>query len=397
MRAASFRAARRAPMSNWQNARPKRFAVVHRPLQPVRIQLHPFAAGGLLLLALALLGWSGATTTYALFRDEFLMQIVARHTSAERASSAEIARLKADVERTRSRLLVEREGFVEKLGALARRQDNVERRQQFLSGVSARMPSSAPLESAIGDELRLGAPREPLRESRANPERLSLSALSARYDAIEHHQKETMTALQAKLDRDRKDLTRVYTSIGVTPEPVKAGLGGLYIPLNFGITDAATHDLQQIEESVAETRRLRRGLDQVPVRNPAPGAREASGFGNRVDPFLGTMAFHSGLDLELPAGSPARSTAAGTVISAGWNGGYGLMVEVRHAHGFSTRYAHLSSIAVSEGQEIKIGETVGRVGTTGRSTGPHLHYETRMGDTPLDPRRFLAAGAVLED
>ena len=397
MRAASFRAARRAPMSHWQNARPKRFAVVRRPLQPVRIQLHPFAAGGLVLLTLALLGWSGATTTYALFRDEFLMQIVARHTAAERASSVEIARLKADVEQIRSRLLVEREGFVDKLGALARRQDTVERRQQILSGVSAQMPSSDQPESMTGDELRLGSPREPLRQSRTNPQRPSLSALGARYDAIEQHQKETMATLQAKLDRDRQDLTRVYTSIGITPEPVKAGLGGLYIPLNFSITDTATRDLEQIEESAAETRRLRSGLDQLPVRNPAPGAREASGFGNRVDPFLGTMAFHSGLDLEMPAGSPARATAAGNVISAGWNGGYGLMVEVRHAHGFSTRYAHLSSIAVSEGQEIKIGDTVGRVGTTGRSTGPHLHYETRMGDTPLDPRRFIAAGAVLED
>ncbi len=383
-------------MFHWQYARPKRFAVVHRPLQPVRIQLHPFAAGGLVLLTLALLGWSGATTTYALFRDEFLMQIVARHTEAERASSVEIARLKADVEQARSRLLVEREGFVDKLGALARRQDTVERRQQVLSGVNAQMPSAQP-ESATGDELRLGSPQEPLRQSRANPERPSLSALSARYDAIEHHQKETMATLQAQLDRDRQELRRVYTSIGLTPEPAKAGLGGLYIPLNFSITDTATRDLEQIEESAAETRRLRSGLDQLPVRNPAPGAREASGFGNRIDPFLGTMAFHSGLDLEMPAGSPARATAAGNVISAGWNGGYGLMVEVRHAHGFSTRYAHLSSIAVSEGQEIKIGDTVGRVGTTGRSTGPHLHYETRMGDTPLDPRRFIAAGAMLED
>jgi murein DD-endopeptidase MepM/ murein hydrolase activator NlpD len=382
-------------MSHWRNARPKRFAVVHRPLRPVRIQLHPFMAGGLLLLALALLGWSGATTTYALFRDEFLMQIVTRHTAAERASSAEIARLKADVEQNRSRLLVEREGFAEKLIALARRQDNVERRQQILSGVSAKMP--VPSEGLNGGELRLGVPQEPLRESRADTERPTLSAISARYDAIEHRQKETMAGLQTRLDRDRQNLAHVYSSIGLKPEPVKAGLGGLYIPFKFGAADATTRDLQQIEESAAETERLRSGLDQVPVRNPAPGAREASGFGNRIDPFLGTMAFHSGLDLEMPYGASARATAAGTVVSAGWNGGYGLMVEVRHAHGFSTRYAHLSSIAVSEGQEIKTGDLLGRVGTTGRSTGAHLHYETRMGDTPLDPRRFLAAGAVLED
>lgn len=384
-------------MSHWQNARPKHFAVVHRPLKPIRIQLHPFAAGGILLLTLGLLGWSGATTTYALFHDEVLMQVVTRHTTSERTSNAEIARLKAEVEQGRSRLLVEREGFVDKLSALTRRQDNVERRQKVLSGVTSG-PLSLQPESAIGDELRLGSPPpEPLRESRIGMERPTVPALSARYDAIEHRQKETMAALQDKLDRDRQNLARIYTRIGLTPEPVKAGMGGLFIPLNFGTKDAATRDLEQIEESAAEAQRLRSGLDQVPVRNPAPGAREASGFGNRIDPFLGKMAFHSGLDLELPAGTPARSTAAGTVVSAGWNGGYGLMVEVRHAHGFSTRYAHLSSIAVTEGQEIKTGDVVGRVGTTGRSTGPHLHYETRMGDTPLNPHRFINAGAALEN
>src|SRR5207248_9716437 len=91
----------------------------------------------------------------------------------------------------------------------------------------------------------------------------------------------------------------------------------------------------------------------------------------------------------------ARATAAGIVTMAGWNGGYGKMVEVDHGNGFATRYAHLSAIDVEVGQPIRIGQIVGRVGTTGRSTGPHLHYEPRADGASVDPQRFLRAGVRL--
>ena len=101
---------------------------------------------------------------------------------------------------------------------------------------------------------------------------------------------------------------------------------------------------------------------------------------------------HSGMDFRAPTGSDARVTAAGTVVSAGWNGGYGRMVEVKHANGFSTRYGHLSKILVKEGQELSAGDVVGKVGSSGRSTGPHLHYEVRRNGDALNPVRFLKAG-----
>ena len=101
---------------------------------------------------------------------------------------------------------------------------------------------------------------------------------------------------------------------------------------------------------------------------------------------------HTGLDFRSSIGDPVRATANGTVDTAGWNGGYGKMVEIDHGNGFSTRYGHLSEIEVKVGQHVKIGQIIGRVGSTGRSTGPHLHYETRIDGDAVDPQKFLRAG-----
>jgi murein DD-endopeptidase MepM/ murein hydrolase activator NlpD len=120
-----------------------------------------------------------------------------------------------------------------------------------------------------------------------------------------------------------------------------------------------------------------------------------SGFGVRSDPFLRDPAMHTGLDFRADIGEPARATAAGTVTIAGRNGGYGNMVEVDHGNGFATRYAHLSAIDVEVGQTVRIGQIVGKTGSTGRSTGPHLHYETRVDGEAVDPQKFLRAGVRL--
>ena len=120
-----------------------------------------------------------------------------------------------------------------------------------------------------------------------------------------------------------------------------------------------------------------------------------SGFGVRPDPFLGRPAMHSGLDFRSETGDPVRATANGVVESAGWSGGYGNMIEIDHGNGFATRYGHLSKIEAKVGQQIRIGQIIGRVGSTGRSTGPHLHYETRIDGDAVDPQKFLRAGLRL--
>ena len=134
------------------------------------------------------------------------------------------------------------------------------------------------------------------------------------------------------------------------------------------------------------------------MRNSSPTfSRISSGFGSRSDPFNGHRAFHAGLDFKGPTGTDVVATAPGKVISADWHGGYGKMVEIDHGYGLKTRYAHLSAIDVVEGQDVAFGDKVGELGSTGRSTGPHLHYEVWYDGQARNPWNYLKAGAnVLE-
>jgi murein DD-endopeptidase MepM/ murein hydrolase activator NlpD len=124
-----------------------------------------------------------------------------------------------------------------------------------------------------------------------------------------------------------------------------------------------------------------------------PELRVSSGFGTRSDPLRGRPAEHRGVDLPGTMGTPVRAAAAGIVRVAGRRGGYGELIELAHADGTETRYAHLSHILVRPGDVVEQGQVIGRMGSTGRSTGSHLHFEYRIGGTPVDPLRYLDAGA----
>lgn len=122
--------------------------------------------------------------------------------------------------------------------------------------------------------------------------------------------------------------------------------------------------------------------------------RMTSGFGIRNDPFTGQLAMHEGLDFVAPAGSPVFATAAGTVTRSAWDASFGNVVEVSHIEGFMTRYAHLSHRNAVEGQKIGRGEVLGQLGSTGRSTGPHLHYEIIRYERVLNPTQMLIQAAA---
>lgn len=117
--------------------------------------------------------------------------------------------------------------------------------------------------------------------------------------------------------------------------------------------------------------------------------RISSSFGERLDPFDGEGAFHTGIDIAAPLASPVRVTADGVVVFAGWMRGYGRVVIVSHGHGLRTLYAHLSGFSVAAGQRLERGDVLGYVGDSGRSTGPHLHYEVRINRVPVNPYKYL--------
>lgn len=136
-------------------------------------------------------------------------------------------------------------------------------------------------------------------------------------------------------------------------------------------------------------------LDHLPLAPPLTPLRVASGFGPRPSPFTGLPSRHEGVDLLAPPGTPVRAAAAGRVGFAGRDGPFGLAVELDHGNGLVTRYAHLARILVRPGAAVGAGQTVGLLGNTGRSTGPHLHYEVRLAGRAVDPMPLLEAGRLL--
>jgi murein DD-endopeptidase MepM/ murein hydrolase activator NlpD len=151
--------------------------------------------------------------------------------------------------------------------------------------------------------------------------------------------------------------------------------------------------LRSLEATLTRHARLTALLPSVPLLAPLGGAYEVtSHFGARNDPFHGRAAWHAGIDLRNDYSSEVQATADGQVTLAGWNGAYGLTIEIDHGNGLASRYAHLSDLRVREGQMVVQGQAVGRMGSTGRSTGAHLHYEIRIDGRAVDPARFLRAG-----
>ncbi|WP_225768850.1 M23 family metallopeptidase [Inquilinus sp. Marseille-Q2685] len=147
----------------------------------------------------------------------------------------------------------------------------------------------------------------------------------------------------------------------------------------------------------AHARLLAARLPGLPLAPPLRiEYQKSSPFGVRVHPITGLTMMHTGVDLVAPAGTPIFATGAGRVLRSGPAGGYGNMVEVQHADGLVTRYAHMQSLAVGVGDPVAVGTVVGTLGSTGESTGPHLHYEVRRGDIPVDPMPFLEAGQALK-
>lgn len=152
--------------------------------------------------------------------------------------------------------------------------------------------------------------------------------------------------------------------------------------------------LQTVRPLIAVASALRKTFLSLPVKRPLSTDHDiTSPFGHRSDPFTRGLAMHSGIDFRGDAGTPVRAAAGGVVTQAQLSGGYGNLVEIQHENGVSTRYAHLSFYDVVEGQKITVGQVIGRIGSTGRSTAPHLHYEVRINGEAVDPMRFLRAGS----
>ena len=168
--------------------------------------------------------------------------------------------------------------------------------------------------------------------------------------------------------------------------PAKGGEEGVGGPFE----SAGNPTFKALFNSWKKLDQLQDGVIAIPSDKPVKQAAFTSSFGVRSDPFRGGSAMHPGIDLAGPTGTPIYATADGTVERAGWNsGGYGNLIEIDHGRGIETRYGHLSKVLVKDGQKVKRGDLIGRMGSTGRSTGSHLHYEVRIDGRAVNPIPFM--------
>jgi murein DD-endopeptidase MepM/ murein hydrolase activator NlpD len=183
---------------------------------------------------------------------------------------------------------------------------------------------------------------------------------------------------------------------GLNPEVLarqaRNAQGGLFEPFfGKGKKDVRDPRFLKLATALGRMDAMERALAAIPTAMPAASMMMSSGFGYRSDPFTGGAAMHAGLDFKGPVGTPILAAAKGKVVLAGFNGGYGNTIEIRHANGLVTRYAHLSGLNVRQGQMVERGVQIGRMGSTGRSTGSHLHFEVRLNGQAINPRKFLEA------
>ncbi len=239
-----------------------------------------------------------------------------------------------------------------------------------------------------------------------------LALIDRRLDEIENSHIALAKVLTERSERNTRMLGLMLATVsdhlvpqhlfGKAPTGNKTHSGGPLVPVptqNIRLT-SVTQSFPEVVSAAIETMqlhaRLYKTLLSLPVARPLTGEAEyVSGFGTRVDPFSRQPAFHAGIDLKQSPGSAILSTGNGVVIHAGPADGYGNMVEIAHAGGISTRYGHMSRISVAVGDQVSTGQKLGSLGNTGRSTGAHLHYETRIRDQAVSPIPFLQMGERL--
>ena len=274
--------------------------------------------------------------------------------------------------------------------------DDLNRRQDFIDSV---------VEAHIGDlpkEAAVSKPGETVSDSSTETaktiKKVSLAVpQAAELARIEARQLALIEGLTRIADRRAAVAESRLASLGLNPRAAfasfdnKTSQGGPLLTLATSADGSIDPRFQRFGLSLARMDALERSVDHLPQALPASLEYISSGFGFRADPFTGAGAFHPGLDFRGPIGAPIYAAARGTISFVGQRSGYGNCVEIDHGNGLITRYAHMSGFRTVPGKAVEPGEVIGLIGSTGRSTGPHLHFEVRINDRPVNPRPFLEA------
>jgi murein DD-endopeptidase MepM/ murein hydrolase activator NlpD len=222
----------------------------------------------------------------------------------------------------------------------------------------------------------------------AIPEASRLAAVEARQIALA----EQLTRIaQQRAEKAEAAIRHFGLDPSTLAAEAKTGMGGPFIPFFGKKEERSDPRFTKMFNALEQMNAMEAALAGIPTSMPASVMLMSSGFGYRHDPFTGGGAMHSGLDFKGPVGTAILAAADGIVTAQGWQGGYGNCIEITHANGLVTRYAHLSGYTVSLGQKVMRGVQIGRMGSTGRSTGSHLHFEVRLNGRAINPLKFLEA------
>ncbi|BCP53073.1 membrane protein [Kaistia sp. 32K] len=432
-------------------------AIAHREgVRTIHLRPRTLALGGACLLVLSTL-YFGATA-YLVYRDDLLNAEAARQTAilasqnvreareveASAIYEGEIASLRGTIDSLTKEIdqlnavrSKENAGVDQKVRDLLNRQKELELRQAALTklseaarraGLDVPAPGSAKARSTKGRGKSNGPDvtgsisptvakpvaqfadmglRSPGKGQKVGagpapmPPDPRLAPLARQLDAMQADQDAVVLAMAGKMSTRTRKIETVLKRLG---RPVPKGrnqgrdqdVGGPFVPVSAGDIDFKS-EVASLADEFDRFAKLRSIAQALPLKRPIGTADISSRFGTRKDPFLGRLAMHTGIDFRAPTGLPAKVVADGTVIAASYNGGYGNMVDVDHGNGVVTRYGHLSQIAVKVGEKVVAGRRIGNVGSTGRSTGPHLHYEIRINGQAIDPMEYLRAGQEISD
>ncbi|GGB44240.1 membrane protein [Roseibium aquae] len=400
------------------------------------------------IMGVAMLG-TGLATYFFMKSD--LVAISSREKDAlELQYQDRIDRLRTEIERLTSRQMVDRESVELKVMEIVRRQQAIARQHDLVtdlmdraerSGIRIAAATPSPPEKPVVSEftsdeggfdplLAIGGEPEPLvdplkilglRGSSQAPsgapstdqppalvphetlgqgnseidadKKAALDEINDTLMAMDRNSAAALDALALAAEQEVETLVSAITPLGVDLDKAVgiSGLaaGGPFIPYTGTGFD---HRVRRASLAMEALDDLKDAAGRLPIHRPVRHVSISSDFGPRLDPFLNRWAMHSGIDFRASHGTRVYAAAPGTVVHAGWSGGYGKMVEIEHANGYVTRYAHLSRLQVKTGNHVLTGDVIGNIGSTGRSTGPHLHYELHEPGGPVDPAHFIGTG-----
>ena len=341
--------------------------------RPITIGTHAQLMG--LGTAAMIAGWMAVSTVNGVAADQ----------AADSQAQADLARMAAQVQALKADTAALK-------GTVATTAERIEARQQFLDALLTG--------KARGDALADLLPRT---ARKVSADVAATAGVLAPFAALEQKQLALVDKAAATAETRLKDAEALIGKLGLSPGRfiaqssgrfTRTALGGPFVPAGdmVGGTDPRFTELfvnwQRVEQ-------MEEAMVSLPSFIPAKSYTLTSSYGVRYDPFNGRAAQHAGLDMAGSTGEPIYAAAAGRVVRAERFGGYGLAVDIDHGRGILTRYGHLSKINVNVGDRVSIGQVIGGMGSTGRSTGTHLHYEVRIDGQPVNPRPFLEASRYL--